>query len=117
MSGRARGLVLGSVLFAVASFWEGVDVPGESLSLVIMDKLPFEVPTDPVVKARMQRIEEQGGRPFFSFQIPRAIFTLRQGAGRPIATHTAWISGLCCKAKPSWWTTCKAAVSSAQARA
>lgn len=71
-----------SVLFAVASFWEGVDVPGESLSLVIMDKLPFEVPTDPVVQARMRRIEEQGGKPFFSFQIPRAIFTLRQGAGR-----------------------------------
>ncbi len=71
-----------SVLFAVASFWEGVDVPGESLSLVVMDKLPFEVPTDPVIKARMQRIEEQGGKPFFAFQMPRAIFTLRQGAGR-----------------------------------
>ena len=75
-----------SVLFAVASFWEGVDVPGESLSLVVMDKLPFEVPTDPVIMARMRRISSQGGNPFFSFQIPRAIFTLRQGAGRLMRT-------------------------------
>ena len=73
---------INSVLFAVASFWEGVDVPGESLSLVVMDKLPFEVPTDPVVQARMRRIEERGGSPFFELQIPRAVFTLRQGAGR-----------------------------------
>ena len=75
-----------SVLFAVASFWEGVDVPGESLSLVVMDKLPFEVPMDPVIMARMQRISSRGGNPFFSFQIPRAIFTLRQGAGRLMRT-------------------------------
>lgn len=75
-----------SVLFAVASFWEGVDVPGESLSLVVMDKLPFEVPTDPIIMARMRRITSRGGNPFFSFQIPRAIFTLRQGAGRLMRT-------------------------------
>lgn len=77
---------INSVLFAVASFWEGVDVPGESLSLVVMDKLPFEVPTDPVIMARMRRIADRGGNPFFSFQIPRAIFTLRQGAGRLMRT-------------------------------
>lgn len=71
-----------SVLLGVASFWEGVDVPGESLSCVIIDKLPFEVPSDPVIKARMAAVESDGGKPFFDFQVPRAILTLRQGAGR-----------------------------------
>ena len=71
-----------SVLFAVASFWEGVDIPGESLSLLIIDKLPFEVPSDPVIMARMSRIKDRGGNPFFDFQVPRAILTLRQGVGR-----------------------------------
>jgi ATP-dependent DNA helicase DinG len=71
-----------SVLLAVASFWEGVDVSGDSLSCVIIDKLPFEVPTDPVIQARVKAIEEDGGKPFFQFQIPRAILTLRQGVGR-----------------------------------
>ena len=71
-----------SVLLAVASFWEGVDIVGESLSGVIIDKLPFEVPTDPVVQARMQAIKENGGNPFFDFQIPRAVLSLRQGVGR-----------------------------------
>ena len=71
-----------SVLLAVASFWEGVDIVGESLSAVIIDKLPFEVPTDPVVQARMQAIKEEGGNPFFEFQIPRAVLSLRQGVGR-----------------------------------
>jgi ATP-dependent DNA helicase DinG len=71
-----------SVLLAVASFWEGVDVPGESLSCVLIDKLPFEVPSDPVIQARMKAIEEDGGKPFFQFQVPRAILTLRQGVGR-----------------------------------
>jgi len=71
-----------SVLLAVASFWEGVDVVGESLSCVIIDKLPFEVPSDPVIMARMERIKNEGGNPFFDFQIPRAILTLRQGVGR-----------------------------------
>lgn len=73
-----------SVLFAVASFWEGVDVPGESLSLVIIDKLPFEVPSDPVIMARMEKIKAAGGNPFMEFQIPRAILALRQGVGRLI---------------------------------
>jgi ATP-dependent DNA helicase DinG len=71
-----------SVLLAVASFWEGVNVPGESLSCVIIDKLPFEVPSDPVIMARINRVKEEGGNPFFDFQIPRAILALRQGLGR-----------------------------------
>lgn len=71
-----------SVLLAVASFWEGVDVSGDSLSCIVIDKLPFEVPSDPVIQARMKAIEEDGGKPFFQFQIPRAILALRQGVGR-----------------------------------
>ena len=71
-----------SILFAVASFWEGVDIPGESLSLVIIDKLPFEVPSDPVMMARINRVRAAGGNPFFDFQVPRAILGLRQGVGR-----------------------------------
>ena len=71
-----------SVLLAVASFWEGVDVPGESLSCVIIDKLPYEVPSDPVLQARVEAISAAGGRPFFEFQIPRAVLSLRQGVGR-----------------------------------
>jgi ATP-dependent DNA helicase DinG len=77
-----------SVLLAVASFWEGVDVPGESLSCVIIDKLPFEVPSDPVIMARMDRIKNEGGNPFYDFQIPRAILTLRQGVGRLMRSAT-----------------------------
>ena len=75
-----------SVLFAVSSFWEGVDIPGESLSLLVMDKLPFEVPSDPVIMARVNRIKAAGGNPFFDFQVPRAILSLRQGAGRLMRT-------------------------------
>jgi ATP-dependent DNA helicase DinG len=71
-----------SVLLAVASFWEGVDIAGDSLSCVLIDKLPFEVPSDPVIQSRMKAIEEEGGKPFFQFQVPRAILTLRQGVGR-----------------------------------
>lgn len=74
--------VTNSVLVAVASFWEGVDVPGDSLSCVIVDKLPFEVPSDPVLQARIADIRDSGGNPFFDFQVPRAILTLRQGIGR-----------------------------------
>lgn len=77
-----------SVLLAVASFWEGVDVPGDSLSCVIIDKLPFEVPSDPVIQARIQAISEAGGKPFFDFQVPRAILTLRQGVGRLMRAAT-----------------------------
>lgn len=75
-----------SVLLAVASFWEGVDVAGESLSCVIIDKLPFEVPNDPVIRARIEEINDSGGRPFFDFQVPRAVLSLRQGVGRLMRT-------------------------------
>jgi len=77
-----------SVLLAVASFWEGVNVPGRSLSCVIIDKLPFEVPTDPVIMARMRHIEEEGGKPFLDFQVPRAVLALRQGVGRLMRAAT-----------------------------
>jgi ATP-dependent DNA helicase DinG len=77
-----------SVLLAVASFWEGVDVPGESLSAVIIDKLPFEVPSDPVIMARIEKMKEEGANPFVEFQIPRAILMLRQGVGRLMRTAT-----------------------------
>jgi ATP-dependent DNA helicase DinG len=73
-----------SVLFATASFWEGVDVPGEALSCVIVDKLPFDPPTEPVTQARIERIASQGGNPFYQYQIPAAIIALKQGIGRLI---------------------------------
>lgn len=73
---------ISSVLFATDSFWEGVDVPGEALKLVVICKLPFRVPTDPIVKARMERIELMGGNPFFDLSLPEAAMRLKQGFGR-----------------------------------
>ncbi|MDT7806391.1 MAG: ATP-dependent helicase DinG [Acidobacteriota bacterium] len=73
-----------AVLFATASFWQGVDVRGAQLSCVIIDKLPFAVPTDPVVAARQRFIEEQGGSSFYDYSVPQAIITLKQGLGRLI---------------------------------
>jgi ATP-dependent DNA helicase DinG len=72
------------VLFGTSSFWQGVDVQGEALSCVIVDRLPFAVPTDPVVQARMRAIEENGGNPFVEYQVPSAVITLKQGFGRLI---------------------------------
>jgi ATP-dependent DNA helicase DinG len=73
-----------AVLFGTASFWQGVDVQGEALSCVIIDKLPFAVPNDPVVAARMKALEEAGGKPFFEYQVPSAVIALKQGFGRLI---------------------------------
>ena len=73
-----------AVLLGTASFWEGVDVRGEALSCVIIDKLPFASPGDPLLKARLNAISEAGGNPFFEQQLPAAVITLRQGIGRLI---------------------------------
>lgn len=88
---RSKGALLdqfkelgNAVLLATASFWEGVDVRGDALSCVIIDKLPFASPGDPVLKARMNAMEKQGRNPFFEHQLPSAIIMLRQGVGRLI---------------------------------
>src|ERR1051325_9337854 len=77
-----------AVLFATSSFWQGVDVRGEQLSCVIIDKLPFAVPTDPIVAARQRYIEDEGGSSFFEYSVPQAIITLKQGLGRLIRSTT-----------------------------
>ncbi len=74
----------GAVLFATSSFWQGVDVRGEQLSCVIIDKLPFAVPSDPVVAARQRHIDDSGGSSFFDYSVPQAIIALKQGLGRLI---------------------------------
>jgi ATP-dependent DNA helicase DinG len=77
-----------AVLFATSSFWQGVDVQGEQLSCVVIDKLPFSVPSDPVVAARIAQISESGGNAFYDYQIPSAIILLKQGLGRLIRSKT-----------------------------
>ena len=77
-----------AVLFATASFWQGVDVKGEALSAVIIDKLPFQVPSDPLVAARSARIQRQGGNAFSEYHVPTAILRLKQGLGRLIRSTT-----------------------------
>lgn len=72
------------VLFATSAFWQGVDVQGDALSCVIIDKLPFAVPSDPVVDARIHAIRERGGNPFNEYQVPQAAIALKQGFGRLI---------------------------------
>jgi ATP-dependent DNA helicase DinG len=73
-----------AVLFGTSSFWQGVDVQGEQLSCVIIDRLPFAVPSDPVVAARVKAIDASGGNAFFEYQVPSAVITLKQGFGRLI---------------------------------
>lgn len=91
----ARGLLLerfrdhgNAVLVGSQSFWEGVDVRGEALSLVVIDKLPFTPPDDPVLAKRLQLLAQAGGNPFMEHQVPQAIITLKQGAGRLIRGET-----------------------------
>jgi len=73
-----------AVLFGTSSFWQGIDVQGEQLSCVIIDKLPFAVPTDPIMKARTDAITAAGGNAFAEMQIPQAVIALKQGFGRLI---------------------------------
>ena len=77
-----------AVLFATSSFWQGVDVQGQQLSAVIIDRLPFAVPTDPVVAARVRQINEDGGSAFTDYQVPEAVIALKQGFGRLIRSET-----------------------------
>jgi ATP-dependent DNA helicase DinG len=84
------------VLLGAASFWEGVDVAGEALSVVVIDKLPFAAPDDPVLLARLDALREAGGNPFTDWQIPAAVIALKQGAGRLIRdTHDRGVLMLC----------------------
>ncbi len=76
-----------SVLLGTESFWEGVDVPGESLEILILTKLPFAVPTDPYVAAQMERIKQNGGNSFMDYQVPEAVIKFRQGLGRLIRSE------------------------------
>ncbi len=85
---KASLIIENAILLATMSFWEGVDIQGEALSCVMIDKLPFEAPNDPVLKARLQTIADQGDNPFMSYQVPRAVISLRQGAGRLIRSNS-----------------------------
>lgn len=77
-----------SVIFGLDSFWEGVDVKGDSLKCLIITKLPFEVPTEPMVIARTEEIKKAGGNPFTDYSLPRAVLKFKQGFGRLIRSKT-----------------------------
>jgi ATP-dependent DNA helicase DinG len=78
------------VLVGSASFWEGIDLPGDVLTLVAIDKLPFAPPDDPVIEARLRECRNRGGNPFAEYQLPEAAIALKQGAGRLIRTISDW---------------------------
>jgi ATP-dependent DNA helicase DinG len=77
-----------TVIFGLDSFWEGVDVRGDALKCLIITKLPFEVPTEPIVQARTEMIEREGGNAFYEYSLPRAVLKFRQGFGRLIRSKT-----------------------------
>src|SRR5947209_12647206 len=77
-----------SVIFGADSFWQGVDVPGEALSNVIIVRLPFSVPSHPLLEARLEAIRRRGGNPFVEYQVPEAVIKLKQGFGRLIRSKT-----------------------------
>src|SRR5258705_14018420 len=77
-----------AVLFATSSFWQGVDVRGEQLSCVIVDRLPFAVPSDPIVAARVRALQDDGRNAFAEYQVPEAVLALKQGFGRLIRART-----------------------------
>jgi len=77
-----------SVLFATDSFWEGVDVAGRALQCVILPRLPFRVPTEPILEARAEAIDDRGGNSFLSYSVPQAVIKFRQGFGRLIRRRT-----------------------------
>ena len=79
---------INSVIFGADTFWQGVDVPGESLSNVIITRLPFSVPSHPLLEARLEDIRRRGGSPFVEYQVPEAVIKLKQGFGRLIRTQS-----------------------------
>ncbi|KAA3617559.1 MAG: hypothetical protein D8M58_01640 [Calditrichaeota bacterium] len=85
-----------SILLGTDSFWEGVDVPGDALQILIIPKLPFDVPTEPLIAARMEEIKEKGGNPFFDYSVPEAIIKFRQGFGRLIRSKSDYGAVICC---------------------
>jgi ATP-dependent DNA helicase DinG len=77
-----------AVIFGLDSFWEGVDIRGDALKSLVITKLPFEVPTEPITLARTEYIDSKGGNPFYEYSLPRAIIKFRQGFGRLIRSKT-----------------------------